>query len=142
MKHKKLHLQSLVAVALCLIFSLAFVGCGDDNDEPEDGKLIVGTWVGTIDDVMDDVEVNLSFQCEFKSDGSFLAKQWLTGTAEPSAYQGIGRWSVSNDNLFLQIRVPYICVRMMYNVHLFNLFSHKTFLAFLQSLHSITLSTF
>lgn len=101
MKHKKLHLQSLVAVALCLIFSLAFVGCGDDNDEPEDGKLIVGTWVGTIDDVMDDVEVNLSFQCEFKSDGSFLVKQWLTGTAEPSAYQGIGRWSVSNDRLTL-----------------------------------------
>ncbi len=101
MKHKKLHLQSLVAVALCLIFSLAFVGCGDDNDEPEDGKLIVGTWVGTIDDVIDDVEVNLSFQYEFKSDGSFLVKQWLTGTAEPSAYQGIGRWSVSNDRLTL-----------------------------------------
>lgn len=88
MKHKKLHLQSLVAVALCLIFSLAFVGCGDDNDEPEDGKLIVGTWVGSIDDA----EGNLSFQYEFKSDGSFLVKQWLTGTAEPSAYQGIGRW--------------------------------------------------
>ena len=99
MKHKKLHLQSLVAVALCLIFSLAFVGCGDDNDEPEDGKSIVGTWFGTMIDEGED----LSFQYEFKSDGSFLVKQWLTGTAEPSAYQGIGTWSVSNDKLTLAL---------------------------------------
>lgn len=49
MKHKLLHLQSLLAVALCVIMSVTFSGCGDDDDEPEkDSKnletILVGTW--------------------------------------------------------------------------------------------------
>lgn len=49
MKHKVLHLQSLLAVALCVIMSVTFSGCGDDDDEPEkDSKnletILVGTW--------------------------------------------------------------------------------------------------
>ena len=43
MKHKLLHLQSLVAVALCVIMAMAFTGCSDDDDEPADSG-IVGTW--------------------------------------------------------------------------------------------------
>ena len=42
MKHKLLHLQSLLAVALCVIMSVTFSGCGDDDDEPEkDSKKIL-----------------------------------------------------------------------------------------------------
>lgn len=49
MKHKLLHLQSLLAVALCVIMSVTFSGCGDDDDEPEKDsknleKILVGTW--------------------------------------------------------------------------------------------------
>lgn len=50
MKHNLLHLQSLLAVALCVIMSVTFSGCGDDDDEPEkDSKnletILVGTWI-------------------------------------------------------------------------------------------------
>lgn len=51
MKHKLLHLQSLVAVALCVIMATAFTSCSDDDDEP--AADIVGTWeciTGTIHD--------------------------------------------------------------------------------------------
>ncbi|WP_295730846.1 hypothetical protein [uncultured Muribaculum sp.] len=47
MKHKLLHLQSLVSVALCVIMSMVFVGCGDDDDEPNGtdlAEIVVGTW--------------------------------------------------------------------------------------------------
>lgn len=46
MKQKLLHLQSLVAVALCVIMSMALVSCSDDDD-PDGGnlaKIVVGTW--------------------------------------------------------------------------------------------------
>lgn len=47
MKHKLLHLQSLVTVALCVIMAMAFTSCSDDDDEPAADELttiIVGTW--------------------------------------------------------------------------------------------------
>ncbi len=47
MKHKLLHLQSLVAVALCVIMAMAFTSCSDDDDEPAGNdlaKIVVGTW--------------------------------------------------------------------------------------------------
>ena len=47
MKHKLLHLQSLVTVALCVIMAMAFTSCSDDDDEPAADDLttiIVGTW--------------------------------------------------------------------------------------------------
>lgn len=53
MKHKLLHLQSLVAVALCVIMAMAFTSCSDDDDEPAADELttiIVGTWAQDGDD--------------------------------------------------------------------------------------------
>ncbi|MCM1504958.1 MAG: hypothetical protein NC127_07165 [Muribaculum sp.] len=47
MKYAFKHLQSLVAVALCVIMSLTFASCSDDDDEPEESELanvVVGTW--------------------------------------------------------------------------------------------------
>ena len=44
MKHKLLHLQSLVSVALCVIMAIAFTSCSDD-DEDELTSIIVGAWV-------------------------------------------------------------------------------------------------
>lgn len=48
MKLNLKHLQSLAAVALCVIMALAFPGCSDDdNNEPEGNDLatiVVGTW--------------------------------------------------------------------------------------------------
>ncbi len=46
MKHKLLHLQSLVAVALCVIMAMALNSCSDDDDEPADNltSIIVGVW--------------------------------------------------------------------------------------------------
>lgn len=69
MKHKLLHLQSLVAVALCVIMAMAFTSCSDDDDEPEkpkvekrmksldntsfvynDGKITQTLWNGNVED--------------------------------------------------------------------------------------------
>ncbi|MDE5894662.1 MAG: hypothetical protein K2H00_01380 [Muribaculum intestinale] len=47
MKHKFLHLQSLVSVALCIIMAMTFTGCSDDDEEPTGDELtsiIVGVW--------------------------------------------------------------------------------------------------
>ena len=47
MKHNLKHLQSLVAVALCVIMAMAFTSCSDDDDEPaidELTSIIVGAW--------------------------------------------------------------------------------------------------
>ena len=47
MKHNLKHLQSLVAVALCVIMAMAFTSCSDDDDEPASDELtsiIVGAW--------------------------------------------------------------------------------------------------
>lgn len=46
MKHKLLRLQSLVAVAMCVVMAIAFTSCGDDDDE-EPTTDIVGTWICT-----------------------------------------------------------------------------------------------
>lgn len=39
MKHKLLHLQSLVTVALCVIFAMCCISCSNDDDEPEKPKV-------------------------------------------------------------------------------------------------------
>lgn len=48
MKHKLFHLQSLVAVALCVIMAMAFTSCSDDDDDEPAGdeltSIIVGDW--------------------------------------------------------------------------------------------------
>lgn len=52
MKHKLLHLQSLVAVAVCVIMAMALNSCSDDDDEPADDltSIIVGVWAQDGDD--------------------------------------------------------------------------------------------
>ncbi len=52
MKHKLLHLQSLVAVAVCVIMAMALNSCSDDDDEPADNltSIIVGVWAQDGDD--------------------------------------------------------------------------------------------
>lgn len=69
MKQKMKLLQSLVAVALCVIFAMSFANCSKDDDEPEkpkvekrmmsidkisfvytDGKITQTLWNGSIDD--------------------------------------------------------------------------------------------
>lgn len=44
---KFFNLQSLLAVALCVIMSVSFAACSDDDDEPNGNdliKIVVGTW--------------------------------------------------------------------------------------------------
>lgn len=98
MKHKLLHLQSLVAVALCFIMSMAFISCSDDEDEPEKDS-IVGTWL--LSQPESDGEYWYC-QYNFKSDGTFEVKDWSTPSEEPSSYEASGAWSVSNDYLTLK----------------------------------------
>ena len=53
MRHNLKHLQSLVAVALCVIMAMAFTSCSDDDDEPDGNdlaKIVVGTWAQDGDD--------------------------------------------------------------------------------------------
>lgn len=57
MKHSLKHLQSLVAVALCVVMTMAFTSCSKDDDEPASDDLtsiVVGTWYwpdGSDDDI-------------------------------------------------------------------------------------------
>lgn len=97
MKHKVLHLQSLVAVALCVIMAIAFVGCSNDDDEPENNP-IVGTWKLSLS------EGGGSYwycQYNFKSDGTFEVKDWTSNSTEPANYEGSGTYSVSGSVLTL-----------------------------------------
>ena len=53
MKHKLFNLQSLLAVALCVIMSVALASCGSYDEEPEGenlAKMVVGTWAQDGDD--------------------------------------------------------------------------------------------
>lgn len=90
MKHKFLHLQSLVAVALCVIMAMAFTSCSNDDDEPEkpkvekrmksldkitfvynDGKIIQTLWNGSVDDeiVYTESTVKIGYDTYYLKDG-------------------------------------------------------------------------
>lgn len=45
MKQRIMHLQSLIAVVLCTMLSIALYSCSDDDDEPKSN--IVGEWIDT-----------------------------------------------------------------------------------------------
>ncbi len=97
MKCKLLRLQSVVAVALCVLMAISLVSCGDDDDEPDSGS-IVGTWLLTLP------ESNGEYwycQYEFRPDGTFWCKDWNSSSPEPS-YNSIGTWSVANDRITLR----------------------------------------
>lgn len=92
MKHKLLHLQSLVTVALCVIMAMALTSCSDDDDEPASNS-IVGTWRLSLK------ESDGRFwycQFNFKSDGTFEAKDWNSESKEPSSYEWKGTYALSN----------------------------------------------
>lgn len=66
MKHKLFNLQSLMAVALCVIMSVALASCGNDDDEPEGdnlAKMVVGTWAQDGDDDIVVLESNGKGTC-------------------------------------------------------------------------------
>ncbi len=87
MKHKLLHLQSLVAVALCFILSMAFVSCSDDDDESSSDNLAGSKWE-VISATDKDVEAGLTI--EFKKDGNCVL------TPGDWSYS---KWSVANGKL-------------------------------------------
>lgn len=100
MKQKIYHLQSLFAVTLCLIMSLSFVSCGDDENEPNEPLInsLVGKWVNTESYPGYEDEY---FQYEFKSDGSYYYKIWDAASKEPDYCEDSGTWKVSGDKLTL-----------------------------------------
>lgn len=99
MKHKLLHLQSLVAVALCVIMAMAFTSCSDDDDEPASNS-IVGTWRLSLK------ESDGGFwycQYNFKSDGTLEVKDWSSESKEPSSYEAKGTYTISNSFITIKI---------------------------------------
>lgn len=96
MKQKLLCVQSLIAVALCVIMSLAFVSCSDDDgdgDKPTD-KALVGKWRLTIDEGDGDVWY---VEYNFKSNGDFEGTEFESGDRETF----YGKWSVAGNMLTL-----------------------------------------
>lgn len=87
MKHKLKHLQSLVAVALCVIMAMAFTSCSDDDDEPSSDNLAGSKWE-VISATDEDVKAGLTI--EFKNDGNCVL------TPRDWSYS---KWSVSNGKL-------------------------------------------
>ena len=119
MKHKLLHLQSLVAVALCVIMSMAFVSCSDDDDEPAGNdlaKIVVGTWAQDGDnDILtinangtgvgydnptayQNNQVGYSFNWSY-NDG------WVTVTSEGQDVEKMRAKSVSQNKIVWQIYI-------------------------------------
>lgn len=48
MKHNLKHVQTLVALALCVIVSMSLTSCGDDDDDaPSSTQAIEGEWIKT-----------------------------------------------------------------------------------------------
>ncbi|MBD5229461.1 MAG: hypothetical protein HDS69_05425 [Bacteroidales bacterium] len=99
MKHKLLHLQSLVAVALCVIMAMAFTSCSDDDDEPV-GNNIVGTWRLSL---KEDDGGFWYCQYNFKSNGTLEVKDWSSEQKEPSSYEAKGTYTVSDSFITLKI---------------------------------------
>ncbi len=99
MKHKLFHLQSLVAVALCVIMAMAFTSCSDDDDEPASNS-IIGTWRLSLK------ESDSEFwycQYNFKSDGTLQVKDWSSESKEPSSYEAKGTYTISNSFITIKI---------------------------------------
>lgn len=101
MKNALRHLQSLVAVALCVVMAIAFTSCSDDDDEP-DNKSIAGTWI------LSEQESNGGYwycQYNFNSNGTFEGKDWSSKSQEPTNYEFTGKWTISGDLLTLDFDV-------------------------------------
>lgn len=73
MKQELKHLQSLVAVALCVIMAFAFASCSDDDDDQDSNSLAGTSWtilsdVNDADGEIDDESVGLTIT--FAKDGN------------------------------------------------------------------------
>ena len=101
MKHKFLHLQSLVAVALCVIMAMAFTSCSDDDDEPA-GNSVVGTWRLSLKE--SDGEFWYC-QYNFKSNGTLEVKDWISESNEPSSYEDQGTYTVTGSFITIKSMV-------------------------------------
>lgn len=98
MKHKILHLQSLVAVALCVIMAMAFTSCSDDDDEPASNS-IVGTWRLAR---KESASTLWYYQFNFNSNGNFEFKMWSPDEPEdPSPGEYKGTYTISNQFITL-----------------------------------------
>ena len=91
MKNKLFYLQSLVTVALCVIFSLSFVSCSDDDDD-SGNNAIVGTWRLTTEYGDDWFWYS---QYHFKSNGTFEYKDWSSNEKEPPYHDDKGTYTLS-----------------------------------------------
>lgn len=72
MKYALKHLQSLVAVALCVILSCAFASCSDNDDEPDNSSLSGTTWT-ILSDIDSDGEADneiVGTTMTFQKDGN------------------------------------------------------------------------
>ena len=86
-----------MAFAMVAVFSLAFVSCGDDDDESTSGNSVyVGTW--SIQDGDDDYFEYM----QLKADGSYINVQQDDDYAK-GYHVSYGDWSVSNDKMILHI---------------------------------------
>ncbi|OKY86125.1 MAG: hypothetical protein BHV69_03505 [Bacteroidales bacterium 52_46] len=63
MKQGIKHLQSLIAVALCIIMSTALYSCSDDDDDEPNNNAIVGEWIKRNGD---DVDIYYQFSADGK----------------------------------------------------------------------------
>ena len=97
MKYALKHLQSLVAVALCVVMAMAFTSCSDDDDEPDNNSLAGTTWtilsdVDDSDGEADDEVVGLTIT--FQKDGNMK----LT-----PAVWSYAKWSQNGNSLKLTV---------------------------------------
>lgn len=99
MKQKLFNLQSLLAAVVCVIMSLGFMGCSDD-DEKSPENAIVGTWRLSLYEEEEGLYWNCQY--EFRSDGTASFKSWYDDAGEPTSYEATGRWTIANDRLILE----------------------------------------
>lgn len=121
MKHKLLHLQSLVAVALCVIMAMAFTSCSDDDDEPEkpkvekrmkslgetsfvynDGKITQTLWDGSVDDkiVYTESTIKIGKETFYLKDGLVTKYIESDGCYQEFTYESgrIKTWKIFDDD--------------------------------------------
>ena len=95
MKHKLLHLQSLVAVALCVIMAMVFNSCSNDDDEPAGNELtsiIVGVWAQDGDN--DIIVINKG--------GTGAGYESPTDYSDKNSYGSI-TWEYKNEYVYLDL---------------------------------------
>jgi len=80
--------------------SLACASCGDDDDEPDNGSSIVGTWLLTMEE-----SDGAYYYCQynFKSNGTLEVVDWSSEGEVPAEYEATGKWSIDGDIIILVV---------------------------------------